>query len=726
MTFVFPTAEQRAQIAARCAELTAEDEATRLTLRAEQSASIKSATRLQRWQDLSPASQIEMERRARERLDADEAEWKASGAPDELAGDLLTRWQVRREALRTAAKAELEVIERAERVACMSASSTDDQVAAAETLAAEQRDQWRRRYRYLWPVNEVRKAAAVTLIQNATAAFPMPSNQPQPLPMIAGQATVAEIGRPVVEGFLTTRSGRPATDTPLIPDAASGHALFESLNAAIPHIVEAAERSPKSFRTAEYADVLAVLSAVHNETFKAVCARIQKLGAPLAESKLSAAVQRFESRVSRELRTGQGWITDTKGLPDAANSDNVAVLLNTLGVDVRHNGWTNRDEVRGLRGDEWFPLDERALDSLLTTAANSQHQFRPREAMFRRAVSALAHETVFDPVLSKLAEAQAAWDGKPRLDSLLVKVCGVPHDAYHCSVARNLVGGIVKRARRPGCKHDEVVIFIGGQGIFKSTMLRVLSLDDRWFTDSVDFSGSPQNVIPQTFGRLVIELSELDALEKRDLNHVKRFLSTQTDSVTLKYDRLTSDMPRRSVFVGTTNESNPLRDTTGNRRFLPVRVERIDIEWLRANVEQIFGEAATLEAAGDNFLIPNEVLGEARARQEMARAEADFEVYLHGWIKDAPDGTYVRSADIQTALRDAVGRSIVGKAYGPVMKRLGFLDGSTAHAGRVWYKGQREAATRAYVLNRDGLGQTSLTLPLIVAPPTPMRGNGTA
>ena len=79
------------------------------------------------------------------------------------------------------------------------------------------------------------------------------------------------------------------------------------------------------------------------------------------------------------------------------------------------------------------------------------------------------------------------------------------------------------RAREPGCKHDEVMLLSSAaQGMGKSTLCRILALEDEWFTDSVVFDGSPQNVIPQLHGKWCIELSELGNMGRRDAEHVVR------------------------------------------------------------------------------------------------------------------------------------------------------------------------------------------------------------
>jgi hypothetical protein len=116
------------------------------------------------------------------------------------------------------------------------------------------------------------------------------------------------------------------------------------------------------------------------------------------------------------------------------------------------------------------------------------------------------------------------------------------------------------------------MILIGKQGTAKSTLCRTLAMQDEWFTDSVAFDGSPQNIVPQLFGKLVVELAELDGMAKKEVQHIKAFITRQSDNVTLKYKAFASDFSRRCIFIGTSNEDSPLVDITGNRRFLPVRV----------------------------------------------------------------------------------------------------------------------------------------------------------
>ena len=64
------------------------------------------------------------------------------------------------------------------------------------------------------------------------------------------------------------------------------------------------------------------------------------------------------------------------------------------------------------------------------------------------------------------------------------------------------------------------------------------------------------------------------------------------------YGRNRENRPRTSIFVGTTNDPDYLRDPSGNRRWWPVRVGNIDLEALERDRDQLWAEAAYLEAQG--------------------------------------------------------------------------------------------------------------------------------
>ena len=119
-------------------------------------------------------------------------------------------------------------------------------------------------------------------------------------------------------------------------------------------------------------------------------------------------------------------------------------------------------------------------------------------------------------------------------------------------------------------------------------------------------------------GNLIIEFSEGETLSRGEIKQLKALITTQYDKFRAPYERYVQTHPRRCVFAMTTNQTEYLKDETGNRRWLPVAVNGdANIEWLRSNRDQLLAEALyRVEVLKENtYEFPDEVLEEQARRQ---------------------------------------------------------------------------------------------------------------
>lgn len=213
------------------------------------------------------------------------------------------------------------------------------------------------------------------------------------------------------------------------------------------------------------------------------------------------------------------------------------------------------------------------------------------------------------------------WDGKRRLDTLLIDYLGADDNAYTRAVMRKSLCAAVARAIIGGVKFDYMPIFTGPQGIGKSTFLSILGKD--WFSDSLTtFEGKEAAELIQ--GTWINEVGELSAFTKQETQIIKQFLSKQNDIYRAAYGRRTGKYPRRCVFFGTSNDSEFLKDSTGNRRFWPVDVGHNPAKksvWndLPEEVDQIWAEAYAYWTLGEPLYLPKEVEAIAIVAQEEHR-----------------------------------------------------------------------------------------------------------
>ena len=179
------------------------------------------------------------------------------------------------------------------------------------------------------------------------------------------------------------------------------------------------------------------------------------------------------------------------------------------------------------------------------------------------------------------------WDGQFRLDNCLSVYCGAENSAVIREAGRCWLLAAVARAYQPGTKFDHVLILEGNQSIGKSTVFRVLA--NSWSDELNTFSG--KEAAEKLDGVWIIEIAELAAMRRSDVETVKKFITTTHDRYRPAYGRHAVDKPRTCVFGGTTNSKDYLPDSTGNRRFWPIHCEAINISGLRQDRDQLWAEA---------------------------------------------------------------------------------------------------------------------------------------
>jgi len=173
-------------------------------------------------------------------------------------------------------------------------------------------------------------------------------------------------------------------------------------------------------------------------------------------------------------------------------------------------------------------------------------------------------------------EGLPAWDGKPRLDTIVIDYLGGVDDpdGLTRALTRKHFCAAVKRIYHPGCKHDGVLALEGPQGLGKSTFIRAM-FGDEWFSDTPIDIEKTNEVGMIMAGKWGIEMAELTDYKKSTTEQYKQFISTTSDRVRIPYDRSYKEFPRQCVLFASTNERNFLKGDTGNRRWWVIPCEDI-------------------------------------------------------------------------------------------------------------------------------------------------------
>lgn len=285
---------------------------------------------------------------------------------------------------------------------------------------------------------------------------------------------------------------------------------------------------------------------------------------------------------------------------------NRAVVLDKLPWRSKDNksDWSDTDDS-GLREfiEKYYGISSTAKCADALALAFEKHSFHP-----------------IKEYLNNLT-----WDGLKRVETLFIDYLGAEDISYVRTVTRKIMVAAVARVFVPGIKFDNMPVLSGPQGVYKSTIIKKLG-KEKWYSDSLT-TVSGKEAYEQLQGFWLLEMGEMMATKKADIEATKHFLSKTEDIYRVAYGKRTSRFPRQCVFFGTTNDREFLRDKTGNRRFWPIDVAinkptkkvygDLDIE-----IDQIWAEAVELFKSGEPLHLNKEELKEAEKQQDSHSEES--------------------------------------------------------------------------------------------------------
>jgi putative DNA primase/helicase len=300
----------------------------------------------------------------------------------------------------------------------------------------------------------------------------------------------------------------------------------------------------------------------------------------------------------------------------------------------------------------------------------------------------VASEQKFHPVREYLDGL--VWDGVERRRTWMADLLGAEPSAYLSIVSEKMLIGLVARIYQPGCLMRNMVILEGKQYRGKSTALRILG--GEWFSDApLDLNNKDVYQIIQ--GIWLFEIAELDAFNKAESTRIKNFISSPKDRFRAPYDRAPKDHFRGTVFSGSTNQLEYLKDLTGNTRYWPVRCEVVDdinLPGIAAARDQLFAEAVQIYRRGERWHITAE---EQAAHFDEVQAEREildpWEPLISRWL--------LRSGQTRVGMIDLLcdclkiepgkigGARSESSRVGSIMHRLGWVKNRATSGDRDYY-----------------------------------------
>ncbi|MCG3773879.1 MAG: hypothetical protein JW395_0695 [Nitrospira sp.] len=276
------------------------------------------------------------------------------------------------------------------------------------------------------------------------------------------------------------------------------------------------------------------------------------------------------------------------------------------------------------------------------------------------------------------------WDHVGRLDSLLIDCAGAEDSEYVRAVTSQMFIGGVARVRKPGSKLDTMVVLEGAQGIGKSSFLQAL-VSAEWFDDhlpNVRDKEAPRHLV----GRWLVEVAELESIKGAESSLVKSFLSRGMDRWRPPYAVREITVPRSCFFVGTTNSEQYLIDSTGGRRFLPVRLtQKIDLDYVARNRSQLWAEADYGFKNGESCHLDPELVLAAAVEQDERFISDPREEELEEFLRSR-DQVTIRQCYVALQMDELGLKRWDGKRMAEILRRCGFAKrrGSEEGGQRKW------------------------------------------
>ena len=349
--------------------------------------------------------------------------------------------------------------------------------------------------------------------------------------------------------------------------------------------------------------------------------------------------QEHISEATEDFSTLNDWVGELEisakgGFKETLTNLVLIIRHDPLLVGIAYNEHSERIETlsevpwKRLKAG-WSIGDDAGLSCYLEKKYKLWSPGKCQEALLKVAI-----EKSFHPV-KEFLKSLPQWDKVERVSTLLIKYLGAADCEYVRAVTRKTLCAAIARVMKPGIKFDTILVLIGGQGIGKSTIFDVLG--GKFFSDSLSIADMHDKTAAEKLqGSWILEIGELAGIKKVDEDTLKSFLTRQDDKYRASYGRVVEEHPRQCIIVGTTNqEAGFLRDTTGGRRFWPVKVKGGSEfkPWDIKDVEQIWAEVLVMYNNGESLILDNSLIEAA----ETAQIEAFESDEREGIVKEYLD-----------------------------------------------------------------------------------------
>lgn len=335
-------------------------------------------------------------------------------------------------------------------------------------------------------------------------------------------------------------------------------------------------------------------------------------------------------------RLPDGWVMTEYGpqKTPASVGEIAEMVEKNTGQLLRFNEMTMYVEVNTAKG--WAVVFDADMDSAYVRL--DQKGWKIKSESVIKAICHVARQRSIHPVRQYLLRIEQDASIAPYdLDRVGPDMFRAPK-ALHAAMVRKWLIGAVNRALEPGCQMDYMLVLQSPvQGIYKSTAITELASQD-WHTSTMpkenkDFLLNVQSI-------WIYEFAELESVtSKRQVGSLKNEITTRVDNFRVPYGRANFPRKRGSVFCGTANTDNFLRDDTGNRRFWVVPIEgkqKLDLKAIKEHRDSIWKAAVLAYRKKEKPMLSAEQEASSELQNAGFKEQHAWLEMLHAWMNGTP------------------------------------------------------------------------------------------
>jgi predicted P-loop ATPase len=282
---------------------------------------------------------------------------------------------------------------------------------------------------------------------------------------------------------------------------------------------------------------------------------------------------------------------DSKNRPDKI-WENLDELLKQNNITIEYNEIIKDIEITGLEGTNF----ESQLIDIHSLCYKCGFQLSIKR--IHEFVNRIANNYISNPVVDYLRNCYMSFDGEMKNIQMLCNAL-ITNEDYDQELKKLLITKwLLNTATIPfneGNSNIEGILTLQGkQGIGKTRLIR--KLIPIYVKTGLELDPSDKDKVYQCIKYWVCELGELDSTLKKDLSKLKAFITEQIDEFRRPYGLAPIRYPRKTSFYATVNNSEFLKDETGNRRYWVIPIEKIDFDIIdKIDIDKLWGEVMYLK-----------------------------------------------------------------------------------------------------------------------------------